>query len=155
MTLTAMSDSPVLITEEVPAQCNPDNLRSLVAHHLEKLQLHPECTLSISFVDLDRMTDLHVQWMDEPGATDVLSFPMDELRVGDREPGILGDVVICPEFIEGQAREKGVPVSEEIEFLLTHGILHLIGYDHATEEDYAEMFALQDELLASWRGSAT
>lgn len=141
------------ITEDVPSGCDSEHLTALVKHHLTQLSLHPECELSLSFVDEDRMSALHVEWMDEPGPTDVLSFPMDELRSGDTESGILGDIVICPSFVERQAVQKGVSVQQEVEFLLTHGILHLIGYDHATEEEYAEMFALQDRLLDSWRAA--
>lgn len=141
------------ITEDVPSGCDSERLAALVVHHLSLLSLNPECEVSVSFVDEDRMSELHVEWMDEPGPTDVLSFPMDELRSGDKESGILGDIVICPSFIERQALEKGVSLQQEVEFLLTHGMLHLIGYDHATEEEYAEMFALQDRLLDSWRAA--
>ena len=101
------------------------------------LRLHPEVELSI---------------MQEAGATDILSFPMDELRPSDiPEPGMLGDIVICPQYVELDTVRHGMELSERIEFLLVHGMLHLIGYDHATEEEYAAMFALQDELLAQWR----
>lgn len=148
-----MPESFISITDDVDSGCDHARIRELVAHLLAQLALNPECELSISFVDNQRMADLHVEWMDEPGPTDVLSFPMDELRSGDLEPGILGDIVICPSFVAHQAAEKGVSLQEEVEFLLTHGTLHLIGYDHATEEDYAQMFALQDQLLDSWRSA--
>lgn len=134
-----------------------DALADLVGHLLPALRLHPDCELSITLVDVDRMTHLHVEWMDEPGPTDVLSFPMDELRsadVGaDAQPGVLGDIVLCPEFVRAQASEKGRSLDEELAFLVTHGMLHLIGYDHATQEEYDAMFALQDDLLASWSRS--
>lgn len=134
-----------------------DALAGLVGHLLPALRLHPDCELSITLVDVDRMTDLHVEWMDEPGPTDVLSFPMDELRSApDGEepvPGVLGDIVLCPYFVRAQAQQKGHSLDEELAFLVTHGMLHLIGYDHATQEDYDAMFALQDELLAAWSRS--
>ncbi len=148
-TLAIANDSGVAV--------DTDGLTDLVAHLLASLRLHPACELSITLVDVDRMTDLHVEWMDEPGPTDVLSFPMDELRSApdgvEPEPGVLGDIVLCPDFIRAQAQEKGHSLDDELAFLVTHGMLHLIGYDHATQEDYDAMFALQDELLAAWSRS--
>ena len=127
------------------------------AYLLDRLHLDPDVDVSILLVDEHEMARLHVEWMDEPGPTDVLSFPMDELRrpaPGEDAPlGTLGDIVLCPDFVRAQAVERGRTLDEELVFLTTHGVLHLLGYDHATEDDYAAMFALQDELLAEW-GSA-
>lgn len=121
-----------------------------------RLGLHPEVELSISLVDPEEITELHVRWMDLPGPTDVLSFPMDELRVPEpgvpAEPGMLGDVVICPQVAADQGGTAGHGLAGELELLLTHGILHLLGHDHAEPGEYAVMFGLQDELLAAWRG---
>ena len=103
------------------------------------------------------MADLHVQWMDEPGPTDVLSFPMDELRPGrdgDVTPaGTLGDIVLCPEVAVTQAKAAGHSTTEELLLLTTHGILHLLGYDHAEPEEEKEMFALQRRLLLTFLAS--
>jgi probable rRNA maturation factor len=92
--------------------------------------------------------------MDEPGPTDVLSFPMDELRPGradDPTPaGLLGDVVLCPEVAVEQARTAGHSTVEELLLLTTHGILHLLGYDHAEPEEEKEMFGLQRQLLLTF-----
>ncbi|MGB8019958.1 MAG: rRNA maturation RNase YbeY [Candidatus Nanopelagicales bacterium] len=122
---------------------------------LGRLGLHPEAELCISLVDAGEIADLNVTWMDEPGPTDVLSFPMDELRVpgpGEPgEPGVLGDVVICPQVAAAQAESAGHGTPQELELLLTHGILHLLGHDHAEPEEHAVMFGLQDALLAEWR----
>ena len=118
------------------------------------LRLHPDVELSIRMISSDEMETLHLEWMHEPGATDILSFPMDELRPTDQPAaGVLGDIVICPEFVEADAVRHEMALAERIEFLLVHGILHLIGYDHATQEEYDTMFALQDELLVQWRSS--
>ena len=123
---------------------------------LGHLGLHPETELAISLVGTAEITELHVRWMDLPGPTDVLSFPMDELRVPEpgqqAEPGMLGDVVICPEVAAEQGVAAGHGLAAELELLLTHGILHLLGHDHAEPEEHARMFGLQDELLAAWRG---
>ena len=105
------------------------------------------------------MATLHVQWMDLPGPTDVMSFPMDELRPtrDEEEPaeGLLGDIVICPQVASRQAADAGHAVEDELALLLTHGILHLLGFDHAEPEEHAEMFALQAELLDAWAASRT
>lgn len=135
-----------------------DAVRSMFAHHLAALNLAADCEVSISFVDDATMTDLHVRWMDEPGPTDVLSFPMDELTIPDPDGpapgGVLGDIVVCPSFARIQAAEKGRSLDEEVRFLITHGLLHLVGMDHAEPEEEERMFALQDLLLDDWiRGS--
>ena len=121
---------------------------------IERLRIHPQAELSVVLVGEEAMTDLHVRWMNEPGPTDVLSFPMDELRrPGDDEepePGMLGDVVICPQVAQRQAQAAGHARDDEMALLLTHGILHLIGYDHAEPEEHTEMFGLQARLLAEW-----
>ena len=129
---------------------------ALARYVLDAMHLHPQTELSILMVGTDVMTELHVQWMDEPGPTDVLSFPMDELRPGlvneDPEEGVLGDLVLCPEVAARQGEAAGHGTDAEIELLTVHGILHLLGYDHAEPEEHKEMFGLQDELLAAWRG---
>ncbi|MCL3860595.1 rRNA maturation RNase YbeY [Actinotalea sp. K2] len=130
---------------------------ALGRHVLDAMNVHPQTDLSILLVGTDVMTELHVQWMDEPGPTDVLSFPMDELRPGSAdEPtpaGLLGDVVLCPEVAAAQAREAGHSTTEELLLLTTHGILHLLGYDHAEPEEEKEMFALQRQLLLTFLAS--
>jgi len=124
---------------------------------LDQMHVHPQTELSILFVDTATMTDLHVKWMDEPGPTDVLSFPMDELRPGregDVTPaGLLGDVVLCPDVAVEQAAKAGHSTVEEMLLLTTHGILHLLGYDHAEPEEEKEMFGLQRQLLLTFLAS--
>jgi probable rRNA maturation factor len=129
-------------------------LAGLARFVLDELRIHPLAELSVLLVDSDAMAALHVQWMDEAGPTDVLSFPMDELRPGrDGDPtpaGLLGDVVLCPEVAAQQARTAGHSTAEELLLLTTHGILHLLGYDHAEPEEEKEMFALQRRLLLTF-----
>jgi probable rRNA maturation factor len=121
---------------------------------LEQMRVHPQADLCITLVDEPAMEVLHVQWMDLPGPTDVMSFPMDELRPGTdgEEPaaGNLGDVVLCPTVAARQAREAGHAPIEELLLLTTHGILHLLGYDHAEPEEEREMFELQRQLLLTF-----
>jgi probable rRNA maturation factor len=84
----------------------------------------------------------------------VLSFPMDELRPGregeEPEPGLLGDIVLCPTVAQQQAVTAGHSFEEELLLLTTHGILHLLGYDHAEPDEEKEMFALQRKLLLTF-----
>jgi probable rRNA maturation factor len=130
---------------------------ALARYVLDALHVHPQTDLATVLVGTHVMTELHVQWMDEPGPTDVLSFPMDELRPGRpgevTPPGLLGDVVLCPEVAARQARDAGHSTTEELLLLTTHGILHLLGYDHAEPEEEKEMFALQRQLLLTFLAS--
>lgn len=142
------------ITNESAQELDLARVQNLAEHVREALRLHPLVDVGVIFVDEDPMTDLHVRWMDEPGPTDVLSFPMDELRPGSEETlsaeGVLGDVVICPQVAKRQAETAGHAQINEILMLLTHGMLHLVGFDHAEPEEEKEMFALQKELLDSF-----
>jgi probable rRNA maturation factor len=121
---------------------------------LDAMRVHPQAELSIVLVDEDAMERLHVQWMDLPGPTDVMSFPMDELRPGSEDdepvPGLLGDVVLCPTVAARQAVEAGHTPDEELLLLTTHGILHLLGFDHAEPDEEKTMFELQRRLLLSF-----
>lgn len=123
----------------------------LASFALDQLHIHKDAELAIQFVDEDAMTVLHVQWMDEPGPTDVLSFPMDELRPGTEleltPAGLLGDIVICPQVAAKQAEAAGHETINEVLLLTTHGILHLLGYDHAEPDEEREMFGLQRKIL--------
>lgn len=99
------------------------------------------CELSVSFVDDAEIEDLHIRYMDEPGPTDVLSFPLDE---GDDEQDglrVLGDVVIAPSVA---ARNNPDAPEAELRLLLVHGILHLLGYDHEDAAEKAEMWTRQE-----------
>jgi len=156
------------IANESGADVDESALASLARHVLDEMRVHPLAELSVLLVDEPAMTELHVRWMGEDGPTDVLAFPMDELRPpqpggahGDFDPsepsgvpGLLGDVVICPQVAAVQARRARHGVREEIDLLCTHGILHLLGYDHADPAEHATMFGLQDRLLASWRAES-
>ena len=121
---------------------------------LESLFVHPEAELSVILVDVAAMEKLHIEWMDEPGPTDVLYFPMDELRPGTpgrvTPAGLLGDIVLCPEVAASQGAAAGHSTNEELLLLTTHGVLHLLGYDHAEPEEEKEMFALQRQLLLTF-----
>ena len=131
--------------------CNEDEIVDVAAFALNKMGIHPDSDLGITLVDEDEITKLHVQWMNLPGPTDVLSFPMDELKPFSASdgPGIIGDIVICPQFAAKQAISHSV--ADEISLLTVHGVLHLLGFDHVEEEEHKVMFGLQDKTLAEWR----
>jgi probable rRNA maturation factor len=153
------------INNESGIAVNGDALRELAQYVIDQMETHPLADLSMLLVDEAHMTNLHEKWMDEPGPTDVLSFPMDELRPhsmagphrgrgeepADDEPVLLGDVVLCPQVAAAQAKQHGHSTQAELELLTVHGVLHLLGYDHADPEEEAEMFGLQGELLRDWR----
>ena len=132
---------------------NVDEARivALAAFALNFMHIHPEAELSIVCADEPTMEKLHVEFMDEPGPTDVLSFPMDELRPGTSSSptpaGLLGDIVLCPTVAATQAVQAGHSAIHEMLWLTSHGVLHLLGYDHATPEEEREMFGLQREIL--------
>lgn len=146
------------VNNESGVEVDDEALVRLGRHVLERLYVHPESELSIILVDVEAMEKLHIEWMDEPGPTDVLSFPMDELRPGTATrptaSGILGDVVLCPEVARSQAHTAGHSMNEELLLLTTHGMLHLLGFDHAEPEEEKEMFGLQRQLLADFLGGA-
>ncbi|HTU75600.1 MAG TPA: rRNA maturation RNase YbeY [Trebonia sp.] len=143
-------------------------LAAVARYALDRMRIHPLAELSVLIVDETAMTELHERWMGEPGPTDVLSFPMDELRPpspvggtsgrgGDDpgpDPALLGDIVLCPQVAAEQAKKAGHSAQAEMELLTVHGVLHLLGYDHADPEEEAEMFGLQGQLLTDWRATA-
>ncbi|AZQ76716.1 rRNA maturation RNase YbeY [Flaviflexus ciconiae] len=131
-----------------------EEISRLARYVLDEMRIHPASDLTVMLVDEATMSDLHVKWMDEEGPTDVLSFPMDEVRPAPagHEPveGLLGDVVVCPAVAAEQAKVAGHATIEEVLLLVTHGILHVLGYDHATPEEEREMFGLQRKLLLNF-----
>lgn len=144
----------VEINNESGVTVEEAQLLRLAASVLQAMHVHQDTDLGVTLVDEATIEQLHVEWMGEPGPTDVLSFPMDELRPGRQEQptpaGLLGDVVICPQVAASQAEAAGHDTAQEIQVLLTHGMLHLLGYDHADPVEEAEMFGLQRDLLLAF-----
>jgi probable rRNA maturation factor len=144
------------VSNESGLDVSEEELISVARFVIRKMDVNPAAELSMVLVDENSMADLHMRWMDLPGPTDVMSFPMDELEPGGRpdapEPGpsLLGDIVLCPEFAAKQAEAAGHSLGHELALLTVHGVLHLLGYDHAEPEEEKEMFALQKQLLEEW-----
>ena len=129
-------------------------ITSLMTHAMNALELNPDCDLNIAFVEDDYMTELHIKWMDEPGPTDVLSFPMDMPESKD-DAVTLGDIVIAPSVAARQAAAAGHSAEHEIFILASHGLLHILGYDHADPDEEKVMFALQEKIVKEWSLAAT
>ena len=146
MSVDVLNESGVAVDEA--------RLARLVAFDLEALFVHSEAEVSVVLVEVAAMEQLHVQWMDEPGPTDVLSFPMDELRPGSEDEvtpaGLLGDIVLCPQVAIAQAQDAGHSPMDEMLLLTAHGILHLLGFDHAEPDDEKEMFGIQRDILVGF-----
>jgi len=142
------------INNESGVDVDEAGLQRLAVFALDFLHVHPDADLAIVLVDEAAMEQLHVQWMDEPGPTDVLSFPMDELRPGTEEEitpaGLLGDIVLCPQVAIEQAKTAGHSTQDELQLLTAHGILHLLGFDHAEPDEEKEMFGLQRDILVGY-----
>ncbi len=162
MSIEVTNESGVVVDEAALVQ--------IARFVLDHLGVSPLAELSLHLVDLAEMERLHVRWMDLPGPTDVMAFPMDDLNLrgsrgvphgaghpeSDGEPAppqLIGDVVLCPQVAERQAADAGHSTADELELLCAHGVLHLLGFDHEEPEEHAEMFGLQGQLLSTWRAS--
>lgn len=145
------------VINETDYEIDGAEFAALADHVLTAMHVATDAELNILFIDPKPMEELHIRWLDLPGPTDVMSFPMDELRPGSAEQptaaGTLGDICICPQVAEAQAKDAGHTTVEEMLMLATHGMLHLLGYDHAEEAEKEEMFALQRRLLLTFLAS--
>jgi probable rRNA maturation factor len=148
------------VSNESGVAVDESAIASVARHVLTTMRVNPAVELSVMVVTTEVMTELHERWMDEPGPTDVMAFPMDELVDESRRPdapeigpALLGDVVLCPSFAAAQARKAGHGLADELHLLTVHGVLHLLGYDHGEPEQEREMFGLQNRLLAEWQAA--
>jgi probable rRNA maturation factor len=152
------------VNNESGADVDERALAELGRFVLDALRIDPLAEVSVLLVEPETMAGLHQQWMDLPGPTDVMAFPMDaadgptdrfdpSAPPGTEEnPGaaMLGDVVLCPAVAADQASSAGHSTEAELHLLCTHGILHLLGYDHAEPDEEREMFELQAQLVQEW-----
>lgn len=145
------------VLNESGVDADVTSLAQLCRFVMRRMRLHPATELTLRLIDVATMAQLNQQWMGNSGPTDVLSFPMDELTPGhadadpeDGEAGYLGDIALCPQVAEQQAPAAGHATADEIDLLVVHGILHLLGHDHAEPEEHQVMFGLQNRLLVEW-----
>ena len=147
----------VEVNNESGVPVDEQRLVALALFALDALRIHPQAELSVLLVDEPTMAAYHEKYMDEPGPTDVLSFPMDELRPprdGEEPPlGMLGDIVLCPTVTAAQAADSNRTPDDEADYLLIHGLLHLLGHDHAEPDQKKVMFDLNDRIIAGWKAS--
>ena len=136
------------LSNESGVKVNETDIISVAEFVMTQMGLHADCDLAISIVDESRMSELHEEWMDLKGPTDVLSFPMDELTPNFPEPGIVGDIVLCPQFAQEQAKNG---LDAELSLLTIHGVLHCLGFDHAQPHEVKAMFELQESILSKWQ----
>jgi probable rRNA maturation factor len=116
---------------------------------LEEVEDNTE--LSVAIVSIEEMADLNMKYRQVEGPTDVLSFGCDDVCAGPAdEPFTLGDVIIAPDVALAQAEEFGTTPEAELNLLLVHGILHLLGYDHDADSDAEVMQAREKALLEAW-----
>ena len=146
MTVDIINRSGALVPES--------QMHTLINFGINYMELNPECSISLTFVDVQEMEELHIKWMDEPGPTDVLSFPMD-MPEGKGDVVTLGDIVIAPAVAAQQAATAGHSINHEIFILATHGLLHILGYDHADPDEEKVMFALQEKIVKEWSLTVT
>src|SRR6516164_6592751 len=130
------------IANEAGVDVDEVGLAAVARFALDQLRIHPLAELSVLLVDGRTMTELHELRPPHLGGN------RDDLGP---EPGLLGDVVLCPPVAAEQAEKAGHTTQDELELLCVHGILHLLGYDHAEPEEHAAMFGTQDELLKAWK----
>jgi len=141
----------VCVIDEQDRPVDTDDLAALARHVLEHEQVSGGVELSLLLVDEATITQLNGQYMGKDVPTDVLAFPIDEPDESFGEvPTVLGDVVLCPEVAAQRAPALGRRPDDEIRLLTVHGILHLLGMDHAEPDDEQAMFQRTDELLASF-----
>ena len=141
MTVELVNRSGALVPET--------QMHTLLNFGMDYMELNPECEISLTFVDPQEMEELHIKWMDEPGTTDVLSFPMD-MPESKNDVVTLGDIVLSPTIAQKQAIDAGHSTNHEIHILVTHGLLHILGYDHADKDEEKVMFALQEKIVKEW-----
>jgi probable rRNA maturation factor len=148
------------IANESGTPVDTDSVMGAARYALEQMGVNPLAELSILLVDIDYMTELNHRWMGGDGPTDVLAFPMDEGSIdhgpqegSGGEPALLGDIVLCPEVAAKQAATAGHSAGNELHLLTVHGVLHILGYDHAEPDEEREMFELQSRLLAGYHAA--
>ena len=139
----------VEITNRSGALVPESAMHTLLDFGIKYMELNPACEISLTFVDPQEMEALHIKWMDETGPTDVLSFTMD-LPEGKGDVVTLWDIVISPAVAAQQAQVAGHSTDQEIFILATHGLLHILGYDHADPDEEKVMFALQEKIVKEW-----
>ncbi|MFD3447691.1 rRNA maturation RNase YbeY [Microbacteriaceae bacterium 4G12] len=131
-------------------------IQELLAVAATREHVEEDAELSITFVGNERIQEINHEYRGKDQPTDVISFAMEDVGEGEVEiigedmPRILGDIIISIPKTKEQAEEYGHSFMRELGFLSVHGFLHLLGYDHMTEEEEKEMFTKQKEILEAY-----
>ena len=132
-----------------------EQIDSLLTFAKKQENIESDAELSVTFVDKDEIQNINKVYRDKDKVTDVISFALEEdepdIDMNDLEiPRVLGDIIICTDVAQEQAESYGHSFERELGFLALHGFLHLLGYDHMTDEDEKEMFGRQDAILNAY-----
>ncbi len=157
-----MTTVGIEIANESGTTISESSIAAAARFAMDRMGVSPLAELSVLLVGSEVMADLHQRWMDQPGPTDVMAFPMDSAQEGGVMAGgrpdsptgglaLLGDIVLCPDVAMEQAAAAGHSVLDELHLLTVHGVLHLLGYDHAEPAEEREMFTLQARILDEFR----
>jgi probable rRNA maturation factor len=142
----------VFVADEQDRPVDADDLFALVQHVLASQRVPKDMQVSLLLVDEETIAALNEQHLDGDGPTDVLAFPLDEPgETPSGVPAVLGDVVLCPAVAARQADRAGHSPAEELRMLAVHGLLHLLGMDHADPDEERHMFGVTHELLTAYR----
>lgn len=145
----------IFLADEQTEQVGLSDLHSLAELVLKQEGFHDDVEVTLLLVSEPEMASYNERFLDRTGPTDVLAFPVEELLPGivpdidpQGPPLMLGDVIVAPAYVRRQAEELDVTFEDEMALMVTHGILHLLGYDHLDDEQAERMEARERELLA-------
>lgn len=137
------------IINETPHQIDITYIEEMLKDVVKKKQLE-NCLFNVIIVDEKEIQKINKEYRGKDYVTDVISFALEDAEKINTPVRILGDIYICYEKIISQSKEYNHSFKREFSFLTIHGLLHLLGYDHITEEESKEMFDLQEQILASY-----
>lgn len=144
----------IFFSDEQDLPVDAHSLRGFADAVMQAEGFGPDTELSVIMVGPDQMAEYNQKFMGRAGPTDVLAFPIEELKPGQVPPRfagdppiVLGDVFLCPSEIDQRAKAEGIGYDDFLHLLLVHGILHLMGYDHEEDTAADSMERREDELL--------
>lgn len=137
----------IQIADDISSPLSPDLIRSAALAVLRFAGAPPDAECTIVLTDDEELRRLNLQFLGVDAPTDVLSFPADFMDPDSHHP-YLGDILISVDRLLQQADAQGHPAKQELLLLVVHGILHLLGHDHAEEAEKERMWVLQDQILS-------
>ncbi|REK20654.1 MAG: rRNA maturation RNase YbeY [Actinobacteria bacterium] len=145
----------IFVADEQAETIDLPGLRSLAELVLSEEGYPSDAEVTLLLVSDAEMSSYNARFLDRDGPTDVLAFPVEDLRPGvvpdvdtNGPPLLLGDIIIAPSYISRQAEEYGVSFEDEISLMVVHGLLHLLGYDHQSDDEAEEMENRERQILA-------